>query len=104
MPGRAERLLQGPKARPRIQMAGRVHAAQGFEIADLVAETARDAHAMPQKKRAHAMTARRAQKIHLAQLAYLERGACERTDSRTPHDLPCGFDDEVRRARRTVGP
>src|ERR1700681_4240899 len=87
VPGRAERPRQRPEAHPLIKMAGSIHAGEGFEVADLIAEAARDAQALPQKHRAHAVTARRAQKIHLAQLAHLKRRARKRGNAPAAHDL-----------------
>ena len=68
----------------------------------MIAETARDAHAMPQQERTHAVSARGAQKIHLAQFAQLELAPSKRPYTRATDHLARSLDDEISRTRRAV--
>jgi hypothetical protein len=58
---------------------------------------------MPQQERTHAVTARSAQKIHLAQFAHLELAPFKRAYTRATHHLARSLDDEIGRTRRAVG-
>ena len=103
MPGRAERLTQGSKARLFIQAPGRVHAGQGFQITGLIAKSPCDAQTMPQQRSPHTLTAHRVQEVHFAQFAHLEFPAAKRRDARAAHDFSRLLDHEVGRARCAVG-
>ena len=76
---------------------------EGFEVTGLIAKATRDAQTMPQQHRPQALAARRAQEVHLAQLAHLEITARQWRDPRAADDFAGLLDDEIGRARRTVG-
>ena len=96
-------LAQGAKAHFFVQPLGLIHAGEGFEVTGLIAEAARDAQTMSQQHRPHALAARRAQKVHLAQLAHLEIPARQWRDPCAADDFAALLEDEIGRARRAVG-